>query len=184
MAPKAKKVTLESKPVVVTSDSEVESKVNEDLNNQKDQKTKTKTKQNKETAVKKVKKSETNDVDVEDSVETKKRVVNGCTSSELVKQIHASLENEDISQKTIKLVCDTFIKNIIENVKNNDKPVTLTNYLTFKKVKRNERTHRVPKKKTDTDNSVQMITKPAHYILSVEVKPFVKKQFEELAIEQ
>lgn len=107
----------------------------------------------------------------------KKRIVNGCVSVDLVKQMMTTLPDDvtnNINQKTIKMICDTFVKTVVENVKNGNN-VTLTNYLTFKRVLRSERVHKVPL-------ADRTVTKPAHFVMTVDVKPALKKQFQDVVV--
>lgn len=109
--------------------------------------------------------------------EKKSRVVNGCVSIQIVKQMMDKLPDEvpsNMSQKAIKAICDTFVKTVIENVKSGNN-VTLTNYMTFKRALREERTHKVPK-------SDKVVTKPEHYVMCIDVKPALKTQFADVEI--
>ncbi len=113
--------------------------------------------------------------DSEATGDKKKRIVNGCVSMEIVKQVAAAIPDVDMSQKNIKLILDTFVKTVIENCKSGTN-VTLTNYMTFKRSERQERTHKVP-------NSDKTVVKPKHYVLTIDVKPALKKQFEEIVVD-
>lgn len=103
--------------------------------------------------------------------EKKKRADIGPVSSTLIKRMKEMFKDElpDISQKDMKIVCDSFVKMIVSEVKEG-KNITLMNHMTFKRVKRAERTHSIPK----TNNKV---VKPAHFVMTMEVKPALKKVF-------
>lgn len=80
-----------------------------------------------------------------------------------------------LTQKDVKAVCEAFVKVIVsETMLGNT--VALPNYLTFKRVLRKERTHKNPQTK-------EAIVKPAHYVLSMDVKASLKKQFEEVKVD-
>lgn len=115
--------------------------------------------------------------------EKKERKVVNAVPLSLVKLVHEVLKGSDdlkdevrnITQKDLKSICETFVKTMIEQVKSGE-TVTFTKHLTLKRVLRAERTHVNP-----TDRS-QEFQKPAHYIISMDVKPSLKKQFEEIDI--
>lgn len=108
--------------------------------------------------------------------EKKTRVVAGCVSMDLVRQMmkNNAFPHGEINQTKVKIICDMFIKTVIESVKAGEN-VTLTNYLTFKRAKRAERVHKIPK-------SEETVTKPAHYVMTIDVKPALKKEFETLQV--
>lgn len=94
----------------------------------------------------------------------------------LVKKVKEQL-GSDISFKNmseLKTILESFIHVIVDSTMKGDS-VTLPNYMTFKRVLRNERTHMNPKTK-------EKIVKPAHYVLSMYVKAQLKKEFEELTV--
>ena len=107
-----------------------------------------------------------------------KRVVNGCVPLDLVKQVmkHDEFPEGAINQTKVKTILDLFVKTIVENVKNGDN-VTLTNYMTFKRMQHAERVHKIPK----TDNTV---TKPAHMVMTIDIKPALKKEFEAIPVSE
>lgn len=79
-----------------------------------------------------------------------------------------------LTQKDVKAVCEAFVRTIIsETMEGNT--VALPNYITFKRVLRKERTHKNPQTK-------EAIVKPQHYVLSMDVKAALKKQFEEVKV--
>lgn len=79
-----------------------------------------------------------------------------------------------ITQKDVKTVCEAFVKTIVTDTLDGN-TVALPNYLTFKRVLRKERTHKNPQTK-------EAIVKPAHYVLTMDVKANLKKQFEEVKV--
>jgi nucleoid DNA-binding protein len=83
-------------------------------------------------------------------------------------------EDFKVTQKDVKAICECFVKTIIsDTIEGNT--VALPNYLTFKRVLRKERTHKNPQTK-------EAIVKPAHYVLCMDVKAALKKQFEEVKV--
>ena len=93
----------------------------------------------------------------------------------LVKKVKEQLDGihfKNLSE--LKTVLETFINVIVETTKDGTS-VTLPNYMTFKRVYRNERRHKNPKTKEE-------IVKPEHYVLSMYVKAQLKKQFEEIPV--
>lgn len=94
----------------------------------------------------------------------------------LVKKVKEQIGTE-ISFKNmseLKTILESFIQVIIDSTMRGES-VTLPNYMTFKRVMRNERTHMNPKTK-------EKIVKPAHYVLSMYVKAQLKKGFEEIMV--
>lgn len=83
-------------------------------------------------------------------------------------------ELKDRKQDDIKAICDAFVKCVVAEVKEGNK-VVLTNHFGFKRVERKERKHTPPGSKTS-------VVKPAHYALVIDVKPYLKKMFEELPL--
>ena len=125
-------------------------------------------------------------IESDDSSASKQRVVNSCVSMEFVKVVKGALPDDikvDLTRTDLKLICETFVKTIISQVMSGEK-VTLTNHMTFKRTLRKERKHVNPQKYNtkNTDADFEMITKPAHYILSMDVKPALKKVFEAIEI--
>jgi nucleoid DNA-binding protein len=83
-------------------------------------------------------------------------------------------EDFKVTQKDVKAICECFVKTIISDTIDGN-TVALPNYLTFKRVLRKERTHKNPQTK-------EAIVKPAHYVLCMDVKAALKKQFEEVRV--
>lgn len=93
----------------------------------------------------------------------------------LVKKVKEQLNGIQFKNLSeLKTVLETFINVIVETTKDGTS-VTLPNYMTFKRVYRNERRHKNPKTKEE-------IVKPEHYVLSMYVKAQLKKQFEEIPV--
>ena len=184
VVPKAKPVKSDSdqeEDIVIDSDSESETVVPKAKSEPKKAKSEPKAKTTKGKA-KKVEKSDVESETEEKSEsehevsDEKKRVVKGCVPMDLVRQVmkHSEFPEGAINQTKVKTILDLFIKTVVENVKNGDN-VTLTNYMTFKRTLRAERTHKIPK----TDNTV---TKPAHMVMTIDIKPALKKEFEAIPV--
>lgn len=69
----------------------------------------------------------------------------------------------------VKVVSEAFIKLLINSTSTGES-LTFTNLFTFKRALRDRRTHKNPRDNTP-------IFKPAHYVLTMEVKPQLKEQF-------
>ena len=95
-------------------------------------------------------------------------------SVKLAKTVKTALGDE-FSQETVHKICNAFIKVIIDNVKSGN-TVTLTNNMSFKRILRNERVHKNPKDRS------KVITKPAHYVMKMEVKQALKTAFESIDV--
>lgn len=96
----------------------------------------------------------------------------------LVKRVKEHLGG-DVALKNmseLKTILESFIQVIVDSTMKGDS-VTLPNYMTFKRVLRNERTHMNPKTK-------EKIVKPAHYVLSMYVKAQLKKEFEDIPVNE
>lgn len=94
----------------------------------------------------------------------------------LAKKVSETLGDElKISQKDIKTVCEAFVKTIV-NETTAGRTVALPNYFTFKPMLRKERTHKNPQTKEE-------IFKPAHWVLSMDVKANLKKVFEGVKVD-
>lgn len=93
----------------------------------------------------------------------------------LVKKVKEQLDGIQFKNlNELKTVLETFVNVIVETTKDGTS-VTLPNYMTFKRVYRNERRHKNPKTKEE-------IIKPEHYVLSMYVKAQLKKQFEDIPV--
>lgn len=94
----------------------------------------------------------------------------------LAKKVSETLGEElKISQKDIKTVCEAFVKTVV-NETMAGRTVALPNYFTFKPMLRKERTHKNPQTKEE-------IFKPAHWVLSMDVKANLKKVFEGVKVD-
>lgn len=91
-------------------------------------------------------------------------------------------ELKDFKKKDMKTIADLFVKTLVSQVMEGEK-VTLTNHMTFKRMLRAERTHKVPVPKNKKGTEPQEVTKPAHFVIAMEVKPMLKAKFEALTVE-
>lgn len=107
-----------------------------------------------------------------DTVAEKKRVTSAVSDS-FVKKVRDVLEGSK-STKELKPICEAFVKALVEAVKQGES-VSFTNNMTFKRVIRDDRTHKNPK-------TGEEVFKPAHYVFAMEVKPSLKKKFEEIEV--
>lgn len=94
-------------------------------------------------------------------------------SNEFVSTVHKSL-SEDLAAKLrvkdIKEICEAFVKTLVGNVMDG-KNVNFTNNMSFARRVRAARVY----KNLKTQES---ITKPKHYVMTMTVKPSLKKQFD------
>ena len=94
----------------------------------------------------------------------------------LAKKVSETLGDElKISQKDSTIVCEAFGKTVVQETMEG-RTVALPNYFTFKPVLRKARTHKNPQTKEE-------IFKPAHYVLSMDVKANLKKMFEGVKVD-
>jgi nucleoid DNA-binding protein len=73
-------------------------------------------------------------------------------------------------------VCDAFMAALISQVKSG-KSVSFKNCVTFKRVFRGDRNHKNPK-------TGDTIFKKAHYVISMDVKPALRKEFEDIVVSE
>ena len=145
----------------------------------KDVKEKTKEVKEKKTKATKVEKKESeSDADNEDESEGKsKKEKKGSVPVDLIKQM---MEDPNMPSgmtiKAAKAICECYMRTVFEKVKQGES-VTLTNWMTFKRALRAERTHYVPSKENPTAEK-KKIVKPAHYVMTIDVKPALKAEFE------
>lgn len=106
-----------------------------------------------------------------------KRGESGPVSMTLIKKMTAKYGDDlpEMDPKQLKIICDALIKTIVTEVMDGNN-VTLMNHMSFKRVKRAARTHRIPK-------STEVITKPAHFVMTMDVKPALKKTFTEIDVD-
>jgi len=71
-------------------------------------------------------------------------------------------------------VCDSFIRALIAQVKTG-KSVSFKNCITIKRVLRGDRNHKKPK-------TGESIFKKAHYVMAMDVKPALRKEFEDIEV--
>lgn len=94
-------------------------------------------------------------------------------SNEFVSTVHKSL-SEDLAAKLrvkdVKEMCEAFVKTLVGNVIDG-KNVNFTNNMSFARRVRAARVY----KNLKTQES---ITKPKHYVMTMTVKPSLKKQFD------
>lgn len=103
--------------------------------------------------------------------EARKRSVSA-VSKPFIKSMLDSLPAE-FATKTksaeVKLIAEAFVKALVDATAAGES-TTFTNLFTFKRARRDDRTHKNPRDSTP-------IFKPAHYVMTMEVKPQLKLQF-------
>lgn len=95
-------------------------------------------------------------------------------SGDFVKAIKENLGETKLTNKDIKAIAESFIQVLVSQLKEG-KSVSFTNHFTFKRALRGDRTHKNPK-------TGEEVFKKAHYVLSVDVKPSLKKVIESLPV--
>jgi nucleoid DNA-binding protein len=104
----------------------------------------------------------------------KQRVMNS-VSKEFLKLVVSNMPSStNMSAKDIKTVCEVFVKSLVSHVKTGG-TVSFTNNMTFKRVTRDNRTHKNPK-------TGEEVFKPTHYVMVMEVKQALKKQYGEIPV--
>lgn len=106
----------------------------------------------------------------------KKRVMTAVPSA-FVSAVEKSLPAElleKLKTKGVKEVCEAFVKTLVSEVKEG-KTVSFTNNFTFARRVRTARNY----KNLQTGGA---ITKPAHYVMTMNVKPSLKKDFDSLLV--
>lgn len=107
----------------------------------------------------------------------KKRVMTAVPSS-FVSAVEATLSPELVEKlktKGVKEVCEAFVKTLVNEVKCG-KTVSFTNNFTFARRVRTARNYKNLK-------TGDPINKPAHYVMTMSVKPALKKEFDTLKCE-
>ena len=108
--------------------------------------------------------------------EAKKRNMSA-VSGEFVSQVQKALP-EDLSAKLrvkdVKEICEAFVKTLVGNVMDG-KNVNFTNHMSFARRVRAARVYKNLKTK-------ESIEKPKHYVLSMTVKPNLKKAFDAIEV--
>ena len=97
--------------------------------------------------------------------------------SEFVSAVHQALTPElsqKLKVKDVKELCELFVKTLVDKVKNGD-TVSFTNNMTFKRQQRCARTYKNLK-------TGEAINKPPHYVMCMQVKPALKKAFDEVVV--
>ena len=80
----------------------------------------------------------------------------------------------DMVKTDLKVIAEAFVKTLV-NEASTGNSVTFTNLFTFKRAHRDARTHKNPRDSTPID-------KPAHYVLTMEVKAQLKKEFASIPV--
>lgn len=80
----------------------------------------------------------------------------------------------DLNQKQVKEVCEAFLQVLVDKVKAGE-TVSFTNNMTFKRQVRSARTY----KNLKTGDT---INKPKHFVLTMQVRPALKKVFDEIEV--
>lgn len=103
----------------------------------------------------------------------KKRVVNA-VPTEFVKLLKDDMGDTKLSSKDIKAVAESFVRILVSQIKSGSS-VSFTNNMTFKRALRGDRTHKNPK-------TGEEVFKKAHYVMCMDVKPALKKVFEDIKV--
>lgn len=114
--------------------------------------------------------------DVTKTVVAKKRNMSA-VSSDFVSALHQQLPSElqqSLKIKEVKEIAETFIKTLVDKVKNGE-TVSFTNHMTFKRQVRGPRTYTNLK-------TQEPIEKAPHYVLSMQVKPALKRAFDDVEV--
>jgi nucleoid DNA-binding protein len=83
--------------------------------------------------------------------------------------------NFDINQKQVKEVCEAFLQVLVNKVKAGE-TVSFINNMTFKRQIRSGRTYKNLK-------TGETINKPKHFVLTMQVRPALKKVFDEIDVD-
>lgn len=102
----------------------------------------------------------------------KKRVISTISPSFVEAMMIAT--NGQLSKNDTKSFCEKFVKVLVTKVKNGEN-VGFRNNIIFSRALRKARTYKNPKTKESVD-------KEAHYIMTMRVKPTLKRAFEEIEI--
>lgn len=108
----------------------------------------------------------------------KQRVMSAC-SSDFVSSVQAALSPElaaKLKVKDVKEVCEVFVKALVGSVLEG-KNVNFTNHMSFARKVRAARVYKNLKTK-------ESITKPKHFVMTMTIKPNLRKQFDDIALEQ
>ena len=113
-----------------------------------------------------------NEVNVIIDTDKKKRVISTVSPSFVESMMIAT--NGQLSKKDTKSFCEIFVKVLVTKIKNGDS-VGFRNNLIFSRSLRKARAYKNPKTKESVD-------KKAHYIMTMRVKPTLKRALEEIEI--
>jgi len=108
----------------------------------------------------------------------KPRNMSAC-STDFVSTVYNSLSSElsqKLKPKDVKEVCEAFVKTLVSNVIDG-KNVNFTNHMSFARRVRAARVYKNLKTK-------ESITNPKHYVMTMTVKPNLKKQFDEVNVDE
>lgn len=100
-------------------------------------------------------------------------------SSDFVSTVQQSLSEElskKLKVKDVKEICEAFVKVLVDKVKEGT-TVSFTNNMTFKRQVRSKRTY----KNLKTGDPIE---KPPHYVMCMQVKPALKKVFDEIKVDE
>lgn len=114
---------------------------------------------------------------VADGVEGDKKRNMSAVSNDFVASVHKQLSedlNGKLRVKDVKEMCEAFVKTLVASVIEG-KNVNFTNNMSFARKVRAARVY----KNLKTQES---ITKPKHYVMTMTVKPSLKKQFDGIEV--
>ena len=111
-----------------------------------------------------------------DAASNKKRNMTAVPNGFVTAVMHSLPEDlaTKLKNKELKEICEAFVKTLVDNVKKGE-TVSFTNNMTFKRQQRCARTYKNLK-------TGEAINKPPHYVLCMQVKPALKKAFDELEV--
>lgn len=110
--------------------------------------------------------------DAPDSTPNKRNV--SAVSIDFANSVKGAL-SFDINQKQVKEVCEAFLQVLVNKVKAGD-TVSFINNMTFKRQMRSGRTYKNLK-------TGETINKPKHFVLTMQVRPALKKVFDEIEVD-
>ena len=91
----------------------------------------------------------------------------------MVKAITEEIGEKSVTKDLVKRISVLLMKNIVQEVASG-KTVQISNYMTFKRAIREERNYKIP----TSDGAT--VTKPKHHVMTMHVKPALKKYFEKI----
>lgn len=114
---------------------------------------------------------------IAEEVTSKTKKTTSAVTEGFVKRVKENLPSSiKLTSKEVKTICETFIKVLVQQVQSGEN-VSFTNNMTFKRVIRDDRMHKNPK-------TGEEVFKPAHYVMVMEVKPTLKRLFQETSVEK